>query len=99
MIPVRGDRPGPVAPPQEHFWRGSEMERPRCGDLVVYMSGKRFGTVQALNGEALAVEADTGDTVWLRESALFDVGPGKVKLVCEARGLRDYVVPAAPLHS
>ena len=60
------------------------------------MSGKRLGAVRAVAGERFCVALDGGEMLWLTDLAVFTATVGKVRLVCEERGLPDYVPAATP---
>jgi hypothetical protein len=72
------------------------MERPRRGYLVYLMSGRQVGVVDSVCSGSFSVVADGADRIWLRDDSIFTVSAGKVRLVCEAHGLRDYTTATAP---
>jgi hypothetical protein len=62
------------------------------------MGGKRLGTVESVADDAFSVVVN-GSSVWLKNTVLFTANAGKVRLVCEQRGLEAYILASAQAHA
>ena len=69
-----------------------ELERLQPGQRVLFMSGALFGTVGDVHGDLVRIDAGSTTTVWVSTDAIFTVEGNLVTLVCERRGLPDYVI-------
>lgn len=69
----------------------SELNRIRPGQRVTFMSGTPFGRVADVRGDLVRIDAGR-TSVWVTTDAVFTVENDVVSLVCERRGLADYVV-------
>jgi len=67
-----------------------QQPRPRAGDRVHLMSGQLLGTVANCGVDGFKVDLPDGTSLWLRSDAIFTADLGKLKLVCERRGLSAY---------
>lgn len=68
-----------------------ELEGLRPGQRVTFMSGAPFGTVGEVREDRVRIVA-ASTSVWVSSDAIFTVDGNIVTLVCERRGLADYIV-------
>lgn len=69
----------------------SDLNRIRPGQRVTFMSGTPFGTVGDVRGDLVRIDAGR-TSIWVTSDAIFTVEGDIVSLVCERRGISDYVV-------
>ncbi|HEY4668620.1 MAG TPA: hypothetical protein VIH05_02480 [Tepidiformaceae bacterium] len=68
-----------------------ELERLQPGQRVLFMSGALFGTVGDVHGDLVRIDAGS-TSICVSTDAIFTVEGNLVTLVCERRGLADYVI-------